>query len=1162
MKSDPPPGARRQSAGMSYPSFEEYTDTLRSPPGAVFSDPVLARGTVRKSVSGIPFARSGNFALTYEVSSGGSRYAVRCFHKEADSLERRYGAIARKLRSVANPYFVEFDFQPAGIRTESGQYPIVRMKWADGRTLAQFVSDHRDDPETLLMLRESLRDLAQLLEDNDIAHGDIQPGNVIVRSATELALIDYDGMFVPELEPWGSTELGQRNFQHPGRSWIHFDERLDRFSFAVLDVALEALALQPALWELTGSDEAGIVLRAADFADPSSSAAFGVLIGLDGPGARARELAAICRSPFERIPSLEDFRAGRRIPAAGTITFATSASPAKPAYIPAYSVLDATNFARCCAHIGDRVELVGRVCRVVRETAAGEEPPVVRVEFGEPQEDMVRLALWPADGVADLGCPTDLQPGQWLCAIGLVDPILTETNDGQSYKSVSIVITEQSQLRLLTEAEAMHRLAAEPSSTLARRDVAITIGTDPAVPGLLVRPTPQPLPAVATTDSTLTPAEATEPTEGSPFVHSPAVAEQHPAATVTSVERAAEPAPTVAPVESTPPTAVDIETLVETAPRPQPTPAPAETALGPPAPAPVETASLPARTIAPVTAPTPATAPRPAADVAPAVRPPLPPASSAPVTAVPRPAPGGAPAGTLRPARSTIGVNAPRPAGRPVPSAGVPTRVGASAPAADPFDDVLSTRPHVTQPTRRARRRIDWPLRWPSLDWLSIRLRALHWPSVSWPSTRLRTLHWPSVSWPSTRLRTLHWPSLKWPSLPWRSLHWPGLHGLHLRWPLTGGMSARWQKLRELVSSRTLQGALRGIRVPAGLQKQFRGMHPAWWLVAGLSVVVLLQSWVIARAPDLAAPVTGRAEPAQVPAPNEGAIVRSSDAPAIAAGEPARPVAAAPRPVPALASLQMKPGTARAPARPRLLAHEDLRAAARPIATIAGPINVVTRTGTPPSSVVTVSGTPLADSRAEINVLAHRSVFSDREVIVGFSDCTSASPACDRKEPFWLLLRKGSPPVFKRSPGLRANHGAGQVTSAASGVHVDLGLWDGVRQSATLTSLDGIYITRVLEAPTPLGREACRIVSATLESCAASRDCSSFDAITRSAPPANMATVRRLFHESTGLNAAMFRSVCVRSCELGMTPTSELVRREVCGGAEPGQWIRTSLGEA
>src|SRR5512145_2764285 len=109
---------------MAYPSFEEYTDALRLPPGAIFQDPLLAAGSVRRSAAGLPFARSGNFALTYEITANGARYAVRCFHKEADSLERRYHAIARKLRALASPYFVDFEFQPTGIRTESGQYPI------------------------------------------------------------------------------------------------------------------------------------------------------------------------------------------------------------------------------------------------------------------------------------------------------------------------------------------------------------------------------------------------------------------------------------------------------------------------------------------------------------------------------------------------------------------------------------------------------------------------------------------------------------------------------------------------------------------------------------------------------------------------------------------------------------------------------------------------------------------------------------------------------------------------------------------------------------------------------------------------------------------------------------------------------------------------------
>ena len=117
-------------------------------------DPLLAAGAVRKSAAGVPFARSGNFALTYEVTANGSRYAVRCFHKESDLLERRYQAIARKLSSAAGRWFVDFDFQPAGIRTESGQYPLLRMQWAEGRSLAQFISDHRDDRAGGLLPKE------------------------------------------------------------------------------------------------------------------------------------------------------------------------------------------------------------------------------------------------------------------------------------------------------------------------------------------------------------------------------------------------------------------------------------------------------------------------------------------------------------------------------------------------------------------------------------------------------------------------------------------------------------------------------------------------------------------------------------------------------------------------------------------------------------------------------------------------------------------------------------------------------------------------------------------------------------------------------------------------------------------------------------------------
>ena len=227
---------------MPFPSFEEYTDTLQLPLAEVLSDPLLAAGEILKNDAGRPIADSGNFALTYQVVSGGRRYALRCFHKESEALQLRYEAISRKLLSMRSPHFVHFEYQPSGIRTESGSYPVVRMDWAEGETLARFVARNRYDSSVLGRLRLSLQGLAAHLSEHGIAHGDIQPANIIVRNELALKLIDYDGMFVPELAPMTSNELGQRNFRHPRRTALQFDQQMDVFSFCLLDFVLEALA--------------------------------------------------------------------------------------------------------------------------------------------------------------------------------------------------------------------------------------------------------------------------------------------------------------------------------------------------------------------------------------------------------------------------------------------------------------------------------------------------------------------------------------------------------------------------------------------------------------------------------------------------------------------------------------------------------------------------------------------------------------------------------------------------------------------------------------------------------------------------------------------------------------------------------------------------------
>jgi hypothetical protein len=113
---------------VSYPSFEQYNNALQAHQ-RLLTDPELQRGSVAKTGLGIPLAISGGFALTYTISSGSKKYAVRCFHRESKALERRYQAIAKRLAALKSQYFLDFEFQAKGINVDGGSYPIVKMAW-------------------------------------------------------------------------------------------------------------------------------------------------------------------------------------------------------------------------------------------------------------------------------------------------------------------------------------------------------------------------------------------------------------------------------------------------------------------------------------------------------------------------------------------------------------------------------------------------------------------------------------------------------------------------------------------------------------------------------------------------------------------------------------------------------------------------------------------------------------------------------------------------------------------------------------------------------------------------------------------------------------------------------------------------------------------------
>ena len=931
---------------MQFPSFAEYTEALQLDLSVVLSDPLLGRGTLRTRGPGLPLARSGNFALTYEVFADGRKYALRCFHKPADALDARYDAIGRHLARVGSPHFVGFQFQPAGITTESGSYPVVRMEWAEGPNLAGFVADHRHDVNALQQLRVSLRRLARHLRDNGIAHGDMQPTNLIVRDATHLTLIDYDGMFVPELGPLHSAELGQRNFQHPGRRSWHFDESLDAFSFAVIDLALDALCKRPDLWDLTSSGEDAFILRAADFADPANSPLFSLLGRVPGLEQRTRHLAAVCVSPFDRIPSFEDFLAGRDIPEVAVRLSGNASLALRRPYVSAYRIVDAADFARCCAHVGDRVEMIGRILHVAKSHPSRDASTYVRVEFGEHEHDMACLKIWPGAEPALPEVPDDSWVGQWVSATGLIEPVYSGHSGAQRQKDVSISITTPSQLRRLTPEEAQYRLHGHTGRAGPALNTTGGIRTDPVLTDAAPRlPRGRVSPTRRAHGGTR---HGPRRTAGGAAPLRTA-ATQPTAATDAAEVWIEEPAAAAARISGFP-----IEERFDALPDAE------VEALLEPEPAPVAASASP---VAPVLDSTPS-----------------------------------------------------------------PVRVEPEAIALP-----VPVRPVLTGSTL--------------------------------PATRAES-----------------------------------------------GQSAVTQARRA--------GTVRG-----------RGGGARRWLIMGLAASLAVYAYVSLRPTWNADRRASSARQESVaPAALDGTSSASRDA------------------LPGA----LRAGTAGGIA--TLQSQGPLRSSHLPIATVAGPLNVVAAADDGRRRVITLDGAALPELRDDEISLAHRAVFPDREVLVGFTACRGQVPPCGVRRPFWLVARPGAPPAVLQVPGLWASSDAGSVSAANEGVRVDLGVWNGERRLATLTAAGEIEVSRTREAVRALNRTGCRTAITALEACAAGRDCRSFQGASRSVPRAQRDALTRMYHESTGFDAVAFRGGCVRACQLGVTPSEAFIRRTVCSGARPDQW--------
>jgi hypothetical protein len=261
---------------MTWPTPQDYNEAIQNP-SLCFHDADLKAGSIECNALGLPKSASGAFASVFKLTTADGPWAIRCFLRFLTEQTDRYKKISQFVLFDNLECTVDFHYIEKGILVRGAWYPILKMRWIHGETLDLYIQKHHKDAARMSKLVDEFYDLVIQLENADIAHGDLQHGNILV-TADGLRLVDYDALFVPALSGLRCLEFGHPNYQHPLRSPHHFDPTVDNFSTWLIHASLLAIRIDPSLFTTHLGGDESILFKRKDLASPETSPLFKALL--------------------------------------------------------------------------------------------------------------------------------------------------------------------------------------------------------------------------------------------------------------------------------------------------------------------------------------------------------------------------------------------------------------------------------------------------------------------------------------------------------------------------------------------------------------------------------------------------------------------------------------------------------------------------------------------------------------------------------------------------------------------------------------------------------------------------------------------------------------------------------------------------------------------
>lgn len=285
---------------MSYPSRTEIVTAMRNPQVSFKANELVGGSIIQKGSRVIQY--SGGYTTVFPFHTKESKkVAVRCWIADIGDAKRRSQEISTFLNALNSPYFCDFKYLDNAILINGSIYPIVVMDWVNGKPLKEYINDNISSLKSILPnIANNFKNMVEYFHEKNIAHGDLQHGNILVKDDGNLVLVDYDSMFINTLEGMTDAIKGLPGYQHPARNLNQFvNKKLDYFSELIIYLSLIIFADEPSLWQKYYDTE-DLLFSKEDFAKPDSSPLINSLLNSNN-----NTIVELCQVLKEQLHKIE-----------------------------------------------------------------------------------------------------------------------------------------------------------------------------------------------------------------------------------------------------------------------------------------------------------------------------------------------------------------------------------------------------------------------------------------------------------------------------------------------------------------------------------------------------------------------------------------------------------------------------------------------------------------------------------------------------------------------------------------------------------------------------------------------------------------------------------------------------------------------------------------